>query len=92
MQIPLVRIHLSGGRGSGGSYATKIAGIHVRVEVRGGEKKPIGMLTARQRSVDAAVFAQESDLLARVPHEGQTFTVCPPKININIYMRASGES
>lgn len=50
------------------------------------------MLTVRQRRVDADVFAQESDPLAKVPHAGQTFTVgaLPPKINININVRASG--
>lgn len=50
------------------------------------------MLTARQRCVDAAVFVQEFDPLARVPHTEQTFAVCawPPKININIDVRASG--
>lgn len=47
------------------------------------------MLTVRQRRVDAAVFAQESDLLARVPHAGQTFTVgaWPQKTNINTDVR-----
>lgn len=50
------------------------------------------MLTVRQRCVDAAVFAQESDLLARIPQAGQTFTICawPPKININTDVRGSG--